>query len=84
VGGCLVISSAVAHFIPYDPFIDIDSMTHSPEQDSSEHENEKKERGASLVEYALLLALIAVIALVAVRAVGTRVSTRFSSIQSAL
>ena len=44
----------------------------------------KKEKGASLVEYALLVALIAVIAIVAVRAVGSRVSQRFSNVESNL
>ena len=42
------------------------------------------ERGASMVEYGLLLALIAVIAIVAVRALGDSVSTQFSSINSAV
>jgi pilus assembly protein Flp/PilA len=42
------------------------------------------ERGASMVEYGLLLALIAVIAIVAVRALGTSVSTKFSSVNSAV
>jgi pilus assembly protein Flp/PilA len=42
------------------------------------------ERGASMVEYALLLALIAVIALVAVQALGNSVSTKFSSVTSSL
>ena len=42
------------------------------------------ERGASMVEYGLLLALIAVIALVAVRALGGSVSTKFSEINSNL
>ncbi len=40
------------------------------------------ERGASMVEYGLLLALIAVVALVAVQAFGSGVSTQFSSINS--
>ena len=40
------------------------------------------ERGASMVEYGLLLALIAVIAIVAVRALGTSVSTKFSEVNS--
>jgi Flp pilus assembly pilin Flp len=52
------------------------------------HENakveEKKQKGASLVEYALLVALIAVIAIIAIRAVGTKVSQRFSGINSTL
>jgi Flp pilus assembly pilin Flp len=34
------------------------------------------------VEYGLLLALIAVIAIVAVRALGTSVSTKFSEVNS--
>ena len=42
------------------------------------------ERGASMVEYGLLVALIAIIALVAVQAFGSGVSTRFSSINSAV
>ncbi len=42
------------------------------------------EKGASLVEYALLVALIAIVAIAAVQFVGTRVSTRFSTIGSAL
>jgi pilus assembly protein Flp/PilA len=44
----------------------------------------KDERGASMVEYGLLLALIAVIAIVAVRALGTSVSTKFSSVNSSI
>jgi Flp pilus assembly pilin Flp len=36
------------------------------------------DRGASMVEYAFLLVLIAVIALVAVKALGGTVSTKFS------
>ena len=42
------------------------------------------ERGASMVEYGLLLALIAIIALVAVKAFGSGVSSQFSSITSAV
>jgi pilus assembly protein Flp/PilA len=42
------------------------------------------ERGASMVEYGLLLALIAVVALVAVKALGDNVSTRFSSTSASL
>ena len=40
----------------------------------------RSERGASMVEYALLLALIAVICIVAVTVVGQRASTKFSGI----
>ena len=40
------------------------------------------ERGASMVEYGLLLALIAVIAIVALKVLGTNVSNKFSTIAS--
>jgi len=40
------------------------------------------ERGASMVEYGLLLALIAVVAIVAVKTLGGTVSTKFSSVNS--
>ena len=40
----------------------------------------KSEKGASLVEYALLVALIAIAAIVAVRSLGSKVSQQFSSI----
>jgi pilus assembly protein Flp/PilA len=46
--------------------------------------NIQDERGASMVEYAFLLALIAVVALVAVRALGESVSSRFSSTSTSL
>jgi Flp pilus assembly pilin Flp len=42
------------------------------------------ERGASMVEYGLLLVLIAVVALVSVKAFGGGVSSQFSSIGSAV
>lgn len=42
----------------------------------------QKERGASLVEYGLLVALIAVICIAAIRLLGTNVSTNFSQIAS--
>ena len=44
----------------------------------------KSERGASLVEYALLVALIAVVCIVAITVLGHKVSTRFSSTASSL
>ena len=40
------------------------------------------ERGASLVEYALLVALIAVVAIIAVRILGEEASETFSSTAS--
>jgi len=42
------------------------------------------ERGASLVEYALLVALIAVVCIVAVALLGTNASSKFSSVASAI
>lgn len=43
-----------------------------------------EERGASMVEYALLVVLIAIIALVAVSATGTAVSDTFQSVATTL
>lgn len=42
------------------------------------------ERGASMVEYGLLLALIAIVAMVAVQAFGSGVSSQFSTINSTI
>jgi pilus assembly protein Flp/PilA len=42
------------------------------------------ERGASLVEYALLVALIAVICIVAIAFLGQSASTKFSSVGSSV
>jgi pilus assembly protein Flp/PilA len=42
------------------------------------------ERGASLVEYALLVAFIAVVCIAAVAFLGKSVSTRFSSVGSSV
>jgi len=44
----------------------------------------KDEKGASMVEYALLVVLIAIVALVAVSLAGTEVSLTFSEIASGL
>ena len=44
----------------------------------------KEERGASLVEYALLVALIAVVCIAAVSLLGDSASTKFSTIGSAI
>jgi pilus assembly protein Flp/PilA len=44
----------------------------------------EKQRGASLVEYALLVALIAVVAIAALTALGGGVSAKFSSVNSSL
>lgn len=42
------------------------------------------DRGASLVEYALLVALIAVICIVAIAFLGQSASTKFSSVGSSV
>jgi pilus assembly protein Flp/PilA len=44
----------------------------------------RSERGASLVEYALLVALIAVVCIVAITFIGTRASDKFSEVGSKL
>jgi pilus assembly protein Flp/PilA len=46
--------------------------------------NLDSERGASMVEYGLLLALVAVIAIVALKALGTNVSAKFSTVSQSL
>jgi len=44
----------------------------------------QSQRGASLVEYALLVALIAVVCIVAVSLLGNNASNKFSQVGSAL
>ena len=44
----------------------------------------RDERGASLVEYALLVALIAVVSIVAVTVLGQNASTKLSKVGSAI
>ena len=44
----------------------------------------RTERGASLVEYALLVALIAVVCIVAITFIGNRASDNFSEVGSRL
>ena len=50
------------------------------EKDVCFNEVKKSEKGASMVEYALLAALIAVVALAAITFLGTQASTTFSRI----
>ena len=45
---------------------------------------EKKEKGASLVEYALLVALIAIVCIIAITVLGQRASRNFSQTESAM
>ncbi len=44
----------------------------------------EEDKGASMVEYALLVVLIAIIALVAIRLAGNQVSNTFSTIANSL
>ena len=44
----------------------------------------RSERGAALVEYALLLALIAVVCILALTTLGEKASSKFASIASKL
>jgi pilus assembly protein Flp/PilA len=46
--------------------------------------NDMDERGASLVEYALLVALIAVVCIIAVTTLGKNASSKFSKVGSAV
>jgi len=48
------------------------------------HVGEHDSRGANLVEYVLLLAFIALVVIVAVQALGNKVSTRFSEADAGL
>ena len=45
---------------------------------------EKEEKGASMLEYALLAALIAVVCIAAITLIGTRASSAFSGIGSGM
>lgn len=47
-------------------------------------EKAREERGASAVEYGLLVALIAAIIVLIVKALGSKVSSAFSTVNSAL
>jgi pilus assembly protein Flp/PilA len=46
--------------------------------------SQEEEKGASLVEYALLVALIAVVCIVAVRVLGQKASQKFSTTSSVM
>jgi len=49
-----------------------------------ELENENSEEGATMIEYALLVALIAIIAIAAIKFAGTKVSEQFSKVGDSL
>ena len=59
-------------------------MTDLKNIDLGTQKSEKTEKGASMVEYALLVALIAIVAIVAVSQVGANASTRFNQIANSL
>jgi pilus assembly protein Flp/PilA len=44
----------------------------------------KKEQGATMVEYAIMLALIAVVSIAMIQILGQKVNNTFSTIQSAM
>ncbi|MGI6680744.1 MAG: Flp family type IVb pilin [Bdellovibrionota bacterium] len=44
----------------------------------------KKQKGASMVEYALVVALIAIAAVVAIRGLGNQIKTNFEDVESTL
>jgi pilus assembly protein Flp/PilA len=46
--------------------------------------NWKKEEGQAMAEYGLILALIAVVVLVALTAIGTSIDTKFRAVVTAL
>ena len=54
------------------------------EKKLDELQETREEKGATMVEYALLVALIAIIALAAVRYLGTNVSKQFSNISNSI
>jgi pilus assembly protein Flp/PilA len=45
-------------------------------------EQEQEQEGATMIEYALLVALIAIIALAAIRYLGNNVSRQFSNVST--
>ena len=46
--------------------------------------NKRKERGASMLEYALLAALIAVVCIVAIRTLGQEATSTFNNVTNAM
>ncbi len=43
-----------------------------------------RERGASMIEYGILVALISVVAIVAIQAIGGRVNNAFNQVDSSM
>jgi pilus assembly protein Flp/PilA len=52
--------------------------------DAVEERRERFERGQGMVEYGLILALIAVVAIVAVATLGNKVSNTFSNVNAGI
>jgi pilus assembly protein Flp/PilA len=48
------------------------------------NKNRKKEKGATMVEYALMVALIAVVAMVGAQLLGANVLAKFNAIAAAI
>lgn len=46
----------------------------------SEKKNKRSQKGASLVEYALLIALVAVAGIAAMRLLGSNISSQFNTV----
>ncbi len=44
----------------------------------------REEEGATMVEYGLMVALIAIVCIVAVAAVGTQLNTKFSNVSGSI
>ncbi|WP_305907138.1 Flp family type IVb pilin [Methylomarinum sp. Ch1-1] len=44
----------------------------------------KKQRGATMVEYAIMVALIAIVSITIITSLGQEVSTTFSTVESSL
>ncbi len=70
----LLLSRTAHHPPPQEPRMELDDQAKEPTH----------ERGASLVEYALLLALIAVVCVVAVTAVGTGLDSSYRESTSSI
>ena len=60
----------------------LNESTANSNSDNSHDFTENRERGASLVEYSLLVALIAVVCITAVSTLGTTISDKFTALST--
>ena len=60
----------------------LNGPTANSNSDNSNDFTENRERGASLVEYSLLVALIAVVCITAVSTLGTTISDKFTALST--